>query len=249
MAINFGNADKQTVYGAPIPGGTVAKVRLDIQWPTQGEQGDDPTFTRRRSGVQQLLTKLTIISKPLENRAIFPNFNVAGCKEAAFKITESQLKAILLSARGVKYDAPNVMEAATIDMWSDLDGLEFVIETGFDKGNEQYPPKPNLRRVLTPDEPEYQQVMSGITIEGTEDPPEQKQPNNPAPPQGYSAPPQGQAAPPQGYSAPPQGQAAPPQGYSAPPQGQAAPPQGQAAPPQGQAAPPKPGGSVKPSWA
>ncbi len=74
------------------------------------------------------------------------------------------LRAALESARGIdpKDSSQGATQARQLNSWLDFDGLEFPVVVGIQKpkAGDQYINN-EISRAVTPDKPEYQQVMSG----------------------------------------------------------------------------------------
>ncbi len=56
------------------------------------------------------------------------------------------------------------IKARQMQGWGTLDGLEFAVELGIDKGKDGYDDKNKIAKALTIDHDNYQRVMGGETI-------------------------------------------------------------------------------------
>lgn len=162
---DFNTAEPQA-SGELIPAKTLVKVISAIR---SGGGGDDLYLTISDSGFEYLNFEFTIISSPMAKRKIFQNVGVGGTTDGhakAAEISRSLIRAMLESARGV--DPKDVTDKANaarrIQSWADLDQMEFAIEVGIEKGKGGYEDRNKIQRVLTPDHPQYQNVMAGNTV-------------------------------------------------------------------------------------
>lgn len=162
---DFNNAEPQQ-SGELIPAKTLVKVISAIR---SGGGGDDLYLTIADSGFEYLNFEFTVTSSPMARRKIFQNVGVGGTTDGhakAAEISRSLIRAMLESARGIDpKDATDKANAARrIQGWGDLNELEFAIEIGIEKGKGGYEDRNKIQRVLTPDHPQYQNVMSGNTV-------------------------------------------------------------------------------------
>jgi len=166
---DFGNADKQQDYGDLIPVGTLARVKMEIRYPSEGDRGDVPELTRSTSSSAQYLDcEFTILSDPMNGRKFWQNIMFLGTSEKALNISRATLRAILESARGINPDDMSdlAMKARRVKGLDDFHEIEFAARIGIERGKDGYDDKNKLQAALTPDKAEYKQVMSGVTIPG-----------------------------------------------------------------------------------
>lgn len=149
-----------------IPAKTLMKVISAIR---SDGGGDDLYLTISDSGFEYLKFEFTVISSPMAKRKIFQNIGVGGVTDGhakAAEISRSLIRAMLESARGV--DPKDVSDKANaarrIQGWGDLNEMEFAIEVGIEKGKDGYKDRNKIQRVLTPEHPQYQNVMAGNTV-------------------------------------------------------------------------------------
>jgi len=162
---DFNTAESQA-SGELIPAKTLMKVISAIR---SGGGGDDLYLTISDSGFEYLKFEFTVISSPMAKRKIFQNIGVGGVTDGhakAAEISRSLIRAMLESARGV--DPKDVSDKANaarrIQGWGDLNEMEFAIEVGIEKGKDGYEDRNKIQRVLTPEHPQYQNVMAGNTV-------------------------------------------------------------------------------------
>lgn len=162
---DFNNAPQQN-SGELIPAKTFLKVIVTIR---PGAVGEGGWATKSASGFEYLNLELTVLSAPMAKRKIFTNAGIGGTTdghEKAAEITRSLLRGILESARGIDPadESEKARKSRVIKSWGDLDGMEFAIEVGIEKGKDGYDDKNKIQRVITPGHKYYTQVMAGETI-------------------------------------------------------------------------------------
>lgn len=162
---DFNSAPAQT-SGDLLPAKTFAKVILKIR---PGQHGDEGWVTKSASGFEYLAMDLTIVSAPYAKRKIFQNSGVGGVTdghEKAAEISRSLIRAMLESARGIdpKDESDKAHNKRVIRNWGEVDGLEFAIEIGIEKGKDGYEDKNKVVRAITPDHKYYKRIMNGETI-------------------------------------------------------------------------------------
>lgn len=149
-----------------FPARTFAKVICRIR---PGGHGDGGWVTKSQSGFEYLSLELTISSAPYAKRKIFQNVGVGGVTEGhekAAEISRSLFRGMIESARGIdpKDESDKARRARVIASFEDLNGLEFAIEVGIEKGKDGYDDQNKIRRVLTSEHKQYQLVMAGETV-------------------------------------------------------------------------------------
>jgi hypothetical protein len=168
MNMNFNDAGTQFESGGDfelIPNDTIVDVVMTVRpghvgdggWLTQGK----PTL-KSISGWHWLDCEFVIIGGELDKRKFWQLFMVVnpqpaeGYAESAEKtanITRSNFRAMLESARGIRPDdeTPAGQQARQIDNYSDLNGLQFKVKMGVEKGTDGYNDKNKIKCIITPD--------------------------------------------------------------------------------------------------
>ncbi len=165
--INFNNAGEQKEGGGgngPIPAKSIVKVRVTVRKPGPTKASDiDPILTISEKGNHYLDCEFEVISGTYEGVKIWPKYVVSGSEKATI-ISMAFLRAALESARGIdpKDSSQGATQARQLNGWLDFSGLELPVVVGVEKpkAGAQYITN-SIMRALTPDKPEYQQVMSG----------------------------------------------------------------------------------------
>lgn len=165
--INFNGADEQKEFGhGPIPQGSFVKVKMEVKEPSEKKKSNiDPALTVSKSDNNNhyLDCEFSVVAGTYANVKIWQKFIVVGNKKAS-DISMSILRAILESVRGIdpKDASPAATQARQLNNWKEFNGMEFPIVTGIQK------PKAGdlfinntISRVVTPDKPEYQEIMNG----------------------------------------------------------------------------------------
>jgi len=193
MTMDFNDAAPQQEFsGEPIPGGTKVRLRMNIR---PDQQSGSIVKQAKSSAWQYLDCELEVIGgQSFVGRKIFENLGVAGDMsneghKKGIDIARSKIRAILNAARGVSGDdqSPQAMTARQINDFSELSGLEFPAVIGYRKprAGDEYVNN-SLKSIIEPQKPEYQELMNGGEIVGTQTPP--KIPDSPAGQQGGAAP-------------------------------------------------------------
>lgn len=163
---NFNSADKQ--QGDLIPDGVIVPVIMALRPGGAGEGGW--LKPSKSSDALMLDVELTVTAGPYAKRKIFTNMVVSGGsvddkgESKGGKITRSTLRAILESARNIN---PNDMSDSAlrnrqIAGFGELNGIEFLMKVGIEKGQNGYEDKNKVKSVITPD---MRQYAAGYTKE------------------------------------------------------------------------------------
>ena len=146
--MDFGNAPQQQDYGDLIPTGTLARVKMEVRYPSSGDAGDFPELVRSTSsGAQFLDCEFTILSEPMKNRKFWMNIMFSGVSEKAMNISQALFRAILESSRGIRPDDVSELahKARRVNGLSDFNEIEFAARIGFEAGKNGYDDKNNWR--------------------------------------------------------------------------------------------------------
>jgi hypothetical protein len=144
-----------------IPDGTIATVRMTVR---PGSAGEGGLLRRSKDGKSEALDcEFVVLDGPFAKRKFWTLFTVAGSTLGhadAAKISESKLRAILESARGIRPDDKSdaAKQARCIQSYGDLNGLSFIARIGVEPPQDGYRAKNRLDRVITPDEKAWHPV-------------------------------------------------------------------------------------------
>jgi len=157
---DFNDAETQRNLDV-IPDGTIASIRMTIR---PGSVGDDGWLCRSKDGKSESLDcELVVLEGPFIRRKFWDRLTVDGTSQGhavAAKISESKLRAILESARGIRPDdkSETAKQARRIGSYGDLNGLAFIARIGVDPPQNGYKAKNRLDHVVTPDEKAWHPV-------------------------------------------------------------------------------------------
>ena len=144
-----------------------------------GVDGPAPTdrgllkASKSGSDVLMLDWEFTVAEGPNARRKFWQTMVVAGGEvdeknqSKGWNITKSQLRAMVDSALGLnpKDESEAARQRRTLRGFADLNGIGFVAKIGVKKDKEgKYPDQNVLAHVVTPDEKEWQMVMSGQDV-------------------------------------------------------------------------------------
>jgi hypothetical protein len=120
-------------------------------------------LTRSKNGAAEMLDCVfTVAEGKFTKRKFFGNLVLSGTtdghKEAA-DITRSKLRAILVSARGIKpQDVSEAAKKARVAEYRNFDGIRFIARIDIEKGRDGYKDKNVLGRIVTPDMKEWHSI-------------------------------------------------------------------------------------------
>jgi hypothetical protein len=149
-----------------IPHGTVATVQLKIR---SGGAGEDGLLKRSKGGDCEMLDlEFVVIDGAFAKRKFWENMILSGVTDGhakAAEVSQSRLRGILESARGIRPDDMSVgARTARTASLADFNGLSFIAKIGIEKGRprngggENYPDKNILVAIITPDKKDWHQV-------------------------------------------------------------------------------------------
>lgn len=156
---DYSNADEQKSQFDVIPNKTVVPVIVAIQ---PGDEGTpENAMKNTQSGLLQLVLELTVTEGDYKNRKIWHRLSMTGGDgseghQKAINISRASIRAMLEAGRGVAPtdESPRAVNARKMQSVFELEGLEFWIEVGIEKGGkkpdseERYEDKNRLNKVL-----------------------------------------------------------------------------------------------------
>ena len=161
--LDFNDAETQRNFDV-IPDGTIATVRMSVR---PGSVGTGGWLRRSKDGNSGALDcEFVVRDGPFAKRKFWMLFTVDGTTQGhaeAAKISESKLRAILESARGIRPDdkSDTAKQARCIQSYGDLNGLNFNARIGVEPPQNGYKAKNRLDHVVTPDEKAWKPVTQG----------------------------------------------------------------------------------------
>ena len=140
-----------------IPTGTFAKARLILK---PGNDPENHWLKISKNGGKYLDCDFVILEGQYAKRKIFHKIGIEGNEEWV-KISQRFIKNLLESANAIsrKDTSEKAQSIRQLEDWSDLDGLEVLIQIGVEPEGE-YPPKNKIQSVVTAENPVYQQMMA-----------------------------------------------------------------------------------------
>jgi hypothetical protein len=157
--IDFNNAEEQREFRL-IPNNTIAKARLTIK---PGNDVSDPFLTQSKSGDSSYLDcEFVIMEGQFVRRKIFDKIGISG-SDAWVNSGKSRIRAILESAKNVnpKDISESAISARKINLFDDLNGLEFVAKIGVEHDkNGVYRDRNKIASIITPEHVSYKEYMT-----------------------------------------------------------------------------------------
>jgi hypothetical protein len=159
---DFSNTKPPQEYGALIPDGTIAVVRMNIK---PGGIGPGNWFTRAESGSEMLCVEFTILEGEFARRKFFGNLITNGATAGAQSMVETTMQvlgAIINSAFDLdpRDDSPATRAKRSNVEPSTFDGINFLAKIGIEAGKlkddgsgEKWPDKNRLAVPITKDHP------------------------------------------------------------------------------------------------
>lgn len=169
--IDLNQTEEQRESAGAIPPGSMVLVRLTIRPPKAGNEGSAPGLCRTSTGMDSIDGEFEVVVGTYKGNKIWHYFNVAGAmsdgQRKSVDINMRLIRAMVEAGRGVnpKDASPQAAAGRRLNAWTDLDGLVCPVVVGCEisKANAQGKRYVNntLERVVTPDRPEYAQLMAG----------------------------------------------------------------------------------------
>lgn len=193
MAVDLNQAEEQKSGFDVIPEDSVVMVTAQIRPPKAGKEGGvHPLFCVASSGYEYLDLELTAVN----GRKIWANYMLHYTKapteksQMAIQISMRTLRAMVESARKIspKDTSPSATSARIISDFSDLNGMMFPVIVGVEWGQPNASGKRflnnTIKRIVTPDDPRYEQVWAtdqGLILSDKPLPPEPEAGGTPKP--------------------------------------------------------------------
>lgn len=158
---DFNDADPQRQFDV-IPADTIVTLQIKVK-PGHAAEGD--WLTRAKDGKSEGLDlEYTIVDpEKYAKRKVFERLTLQGTAEGhkeAKRISETKIRAILESARGIRPDDKS--EAATaarrIDNYGELNGMRFIARLGVEPPQNNYAAKNKIAEVITPERQDWKRV-------------------------------------------------------------------------------------------
>jgi hypothetical protein len=157
---DFNDAGPQRFFEV-IPANTVVTVQITVR---PGNAGDGGWLTRSQNCASEGLDlEYTVVDGRYAKRKIFERLTLHGTTEGhgeAARISQSKIRAILESARGIRPDDKGeaAIEARRITNYGELDGMRFIARLGVEPARNGYAAKNRVAEVLTPERKDWHRV-------------------------------------------------------------------------------------------
>ena len=173
--LNTAEEQGEGSFRGALPPDSIVMAQITLRYPDPGREGSMPELTRARSGMEYLSCEFVVASGSFKGAKFWNNLNVSGATTAGQKtavdISMRTIRAMVEASRGInpKDASPQAAQGRVLQSWEELNGIYFPIMVGCEVTD----PRPkdgkrfvnnNLKRVITPDRPEYEQVWNGGEI-------------------------------------------------------------------------------------
>jgi hypothetical protein len=154
---DFNTAGEQRTFDV-IPAGTVCTLQMAIR---RGGEGEDGWLSRSKDGGSVGLDlEYTIMDGDYANRKIWQRLTLEGTTEGhatAGEISRNFLRAVLESARGIRFDdtTEQALLKRRIAGWQDFNGLKFIARLGVEPAKDRHPAKNKVAEAITPPRHEW----------------------------------------------------------------------------------------------
>lgn len=167
-------AEQGTGGGKAVPPDSVVLVQMIIRQPRAGSEGSMPMLTRAQSGLEQLDCEFVIAQGSYKDAKWFERLSVSNAhtegQKKAVDIAMRTIRAMVESSRGInpKDASPAAAQQRVLQSWEELNGIYFpamldAVVSDPNKDGKRFVNN-KLRRVITPDKPEYAVICDGGEI-------------------------------------------------------------------------------------
>ena len=152
-----------------VPPDSIVVLQMTIRLPEAGREGSMMGLTRARSGLEYLNCEFVVASGSYQGTKFWNNLNVAGAttdgQKKAVDISMRTIRAIVEASRNIspKDASPQAAQQRTLQSWEELHGVQFPAQLGCEvseprqKDGKRFVNN-TLKRVITPDRSEYEQI-------------------------------------------------------------------------------------------
>ena len=156
---DFNTASEQRDFDV-IPDKTIAVVQMHLR---EDNAGEDGLLKRSNNGQAEMLDcEFIVVGGEYAKCRFWTNMVLSGTTDGhaqAANITNSRLRAILESARGIKpQDISEAAKKARIAELRDFEGIRFMARIGVEPAKGEYRAKNILLSVITPDQKEWHPI-------------------------------------------------------------------------------------------
>jgi hypothetical protein len=158
--VDFNTAGPQRSFEV-IPANTIATLQITVR---SGHAGDDDYLRRSKDGTSEGLDlEFTVVHGEYAKRKFWTLFTLGGTTDGhaeATRISQSKIRAILESARGVRPDDTSeaAAQARRIANYGELNNLRFIARIGVQPPQNGYKARNTLDEVITPDRTDWQAI-------------------------------------------------------------------------------------------
>jgi len=157
---DFNTASPQRSFEV-IPANTIATLQITVR---PGNAGTGGWLRRSKDGLSEALDlELTVVHGEFAKRKVWTLFTLRGTTDGhaeAARISQSKIRAILESARGVRPDDTSeaAVQARRIADYGELNNLRFIARIGVEPARSGFKAKNTLEEVITPDRTDWHHV-------------------------------------------------------------------------------------------
>lgn len=177
MSIDLNTAEEQSEGSGrkALPPDSVVLVQMIIRQPKAGHEGSSSILTRSKSSSMEYLDcEFVIAHGSAKGGKFYNNMMVSGAstqgQKTAIDISMRTLRAMVEASRGIdpKDMSPAATQGRILQAWEELNGLYFPAMLDCevsdpDKNGKRWVNN-KLKRVITPDKPEYDVICDGGEI-------------------------------------------------------------------------------------
>jgi len=168
---DFNTASPQRSFEV-IPANTIATLQITVR---PGNAGAGGWLRRSKDGLSEALDlELTVVQGEYAKRKVWPLLTLSGTTDGhaeAARISQSKIRAILESARGVQPDDKSeaAVHARRIADYGELNNLRFIARIGVEPAKSGFKAKNTLEEVITPDRMDWYHVEQVVAHQATKE--------------------------------------------------------------------------------
>jgi hypothetical protein len=157
---DFNTASPQRSFDV-VPANTIATLQITVR---PGNIGNAGWLRRSKDGLSEALDlELTVVHGEYAKRKVWTLLTLKGTTDGhseAARISQSKIRAILESARGVRPDDTSeaAVQARRIADYGELNNLRFIARIGVEPARSGFKAKNTLEEIITPDRADWHHV-------------------------------------------------------------------------------------------
>jgi hypothetical protein len=168
---DFNTASPQRSFDV-IPPNTIATLQIRVR---PGNVGNAGWLRRSKDGLSEALDlELTVVQGEFAKRKVWTLLTLQGTTDGhaeAARISQSKIRAILESARGVRPDDTSeaAVQARRIADYGELNNLRFIARIGVEPARSGFKAKNTVEEVITPDRTDWHHVEQVVAHQAAKD--------------------------------------------------------------------------------